>query len=75
MIKPNLTPRQHQVLVALADEFERPSVIAHRAGIHTVSPAETASKFCIQLVKLGLAEKGGSPMFPRWRRRGAKQEA
>jgi hypothetical protein len=63
-----MTPRQTQVLEALSTRFERPGVIAQRAGIRTSSPTETVSKFCIQLVELGLAEKGGTPMFPMWRR-------
>ncbi len=63
-----MTPRQQQVLFNLSDEFESPDAIARKAGIYTTSPRETAAKFCIQLVKLGLAEKGGTPMFPRWRR-------
>lgn len=65
----NLTPRQQQVFNVLTDEFEWPGTIARRADISTSSPAETASKYCIQLVKLGLAEKGGKPMFPMWRKR------
>lgn len=63
-----LTPRQEQVLKALDDELRSPDDIARRAGITTVSPRETASTFCRQLVKLGRAERGGEPMFPRWRR-------
>lgn len=64
----HLTPRQKQVLGALTDEFDWAGAIARRAGITTTSPSETAAKFCIQLVKLGRAEKGGTPMFPKWRR-------
>lgn len=64
-----MTPRQKQVLDALTENFEHPDRIASRARITTASPRETASKYCIQLVKLGLAEKGGSAMFPRWRRK------
>lgn len=63
-----LTPRQQTVLDALTDEMSTPDQIARRARITTVSPRETASNFCRQLVKLGLAEKGGSAMFPVWRR-------
>lgn len=63
-----LTERQQQVLSALTDAFEGPRIIANRAKITTSSPGETAAKFCIQLVALGLAEKGGSPQFPKWRK-------
>lgn len=63
-----MTPRQQQVYVVLTDEFEWSGVIARRDGIHTTSPGETAAKFCIQLVKLGEAEKGGTRMFPKWRK-------
>lgn len=63
-----LTSRQKQVLDALTNEFESGYTIARLAVIATASPKETASRFCIQLVKLGLAEKGGTPMFPKWRR-------
>lgn len=63
-----MTPRQKEVLDALTDEFDWPGSIARRAGIRTSSPTETVSKFCIQLTKLGLAEKSGSRMFPKWRR-------
>jgi hypothetical protein len=64
----NLTPRQAQVLKALDDEFARPDLIAARAGVRTSSPRETAAKYCIQLVTLGLAEKGGTPAYPKWRK-------
>lgn len=63
-----LTQRQQQVYDALTDAFSNGYRIAERAGITTSSPRETAAKFCIQLVDLGLAEKGGSPQFPEWRR-------
>jgi len=66
--KPKLSMRQQQVFDVLTNAFQRPWAIAQAAGITTTSPGETAAKFCIQLVKLGLAEKGGSPMFPEWRR-------
>lgn len=64
-----LTPMERRVLDALAGEFERPYAIAMRARITTISPSETASKFCIALVRKGLAEKGGTPMYPKWRRK------
>lgn len=64
----NLTRGQRQVYEALSDVFERPETIAIRAGIATSSPRETASTFCRQLVNIGLAEKGGTPMSPMWRR-------
>lgn len=64
----NLTPRQEQTLMALTDQFETPDLIASRAGINTYSPRETAAKYCIQLVKLGLAEEGGAPHYPKWRK-------
>ena len=54
-----LTPRQKQVLDALDSDFNGPHAIARKANITTVSPSETASVFCRQLVKLGLAEQGG----------------
>jgi hypothetical protein len=63
-----MTLRQMQVYGGLTHEFDYAGVIARRAGIYTTSPSETAAKFCIQLVKLGMAEKGGSRMFPKWRR-------
>lgn len=63
-----LTARQYQVFNALEDKFASSALIANRAGIHTISKSETAAKFCIQLVKLGLAEKGGTRAFPTWRR-------
>ena len=64
-----LTPRQKQVYEALPFvDFEHPGIIARKAGVRTISSSETAAKFCIQLVKLGLAEKGGTRMFPLWRR-------
>jgi len=64
-----MTPREKQVFDALTEAFERPDAIARRAKIYTSSPRETASKYCISLVKRGLAEKGGTPMHPMWRRR------
>jgi len=63
-----LTFRQKVVLSVLTDDFEQPGIIANLAHIHTTSPRETASKFCIQLTNLGFAEKGGTPKFPKWRR-------
>lgn len=66
-----LTDRQRQVLNALTEEFEHPGRIAGRAQIYTCSPGETAAKYCIQLTKLGLAEKGGKKMFPKWRKASA----
>lgn len=68
MEAPKLTPREKQVLDVLTETFERPWKIADKAGITTMSRGETAAHFCIRLVKKGLAEKGGSPMFPEWRR-------
>ena len=64
-----LTFRQSQILNGLTDEFASAGVVARRAGIHTISPSETAAKFCIQLVKLGLAEKGGERQYPMWRKK------
>ena len=64
----NLTPRQAQILSVLTEDFESPDTIARRAMIFTSSPRETAANFCRQLVKLELAEKGGTSMFPRWRK-------
>jgi hypothetical protein len=63
-----LTPREQQVYDALDVVFDRPDVIARRVGITTRSPRETASKFCIRLVRLGLAERAGQKQFPQWRR-------
>lgn len=64
-----LTPSQARVFAVLTDEPQRPDSIARAAGFHSrVSPRETAAKFCIQLVKLGLAEKAGTQRFPMWRR-------
>ena len=64
-----MTPRQNHIYEALTDDFDHPDVIARRAKITTVSPRETASKFGIQLTKLGKAERGGSKQFPQWRRK------
>ena len=64
-----LTPMERRVFDVLDGEFERPHVIAQRAKITTISPSETASKFCISLVRKGLAEKGGTSTFPRWRKK------
>lgn len=64
-----LTLRQRQVYDALTNNFKSGSQIAQDAKIFTYSPAETASKFAIQLTKLGLAEKGGTRSAPRWRRK------
>lgn len=63
-----LTPREQQVYDALMDYVESPGVIARRAKIHTISPSETASKYCNSLSKKGLAIRGGTPMHPKWRR-------
>lgn len=66
--EPKLSEREREIYAVLDDKFERPHRIAVKAKIRTTSPAETASTYCIRLVKKGLAEKGGSPMFPEWRR-------
>lgn len=63
-----LTPMQQRVFDVLTDVSVSPYVIADRAKIRTISPKETASKYCIQLVKIGLAERTGSAMYPSWRR-------
>lgn len=65
---PKLTPRERQVFDALMGDFESAWPIGRRAGLSTYSAGETAAKFCNRLVKLGLAEKGGTRMFPVWRR-------
>ena len=62
-----MTGMQKIVYDVLTDQFKSPDEIAHLAGIHTISPRETASRYCIQLTKDGRAEKGGTGMFPRWR--------
>lgn len=64
-----LTPRQQQIFDALDEEPRNPYEVANRAKIRTVSPYETASTFCRQLVKLGLAERCGTHMHPAWRRK------
>jgi hypothetical protein len=61
-----LTPRETEVYNALTNEPDWPGVIANRAGIRTISRSETAAKFCIALVRKGLAKKHGTAMFPKW---------
>lgn len=63
----HLTRQDRKVLQALADVPLKPGIIAQRAGIRTYSPRETASRHCIRLVGLGLAEKTGTAMFPEWK--------
>lgn len=63
-----LTHRQSQHLNALDAAWRSASEIACRTGLTGFSsPRETASKYCDQLVRLGLAEKGGTRRFPTWR--------
>lgn len=68
----DLTKRELQVYNVLGDTFQSPYRIADAAGLRTTSPKETASRYCIRLVSKGFAEKGGTPMFPEWRRAPAK---
>lgn len=63
-----LTPRETEVYYALTSEPSWPGIIAGRAGIRTVSRSETAAKYCISLVRKGLAKKHGTAMFPKWSR-------
>lgn len=62
----DLTARQKQVLTVLGNAPLHAGQIANMANIRTCSPRETASKYADQLVKLGLAQKGGSRVFPTW---------
>lgn len=64
-----LTHRQNQHLISLDADWRNATDIARRVGLKGFSsPRETASKYCDQLVKLGLAEKGGERRLPVWRR-------
>lgn len=63
-----LTPRERQVLDVLTIEPLSAYEIARRANITTVSRSETAAKFCIALVKKGLAVKSGWRQYPKWAR-------
>jgi hypothetical protein len=58
-VEHKLPPAQRQVLTALTNEFSGPDAIVKRAGIRTISPRQTAARYCADLVKLRLAEKGG----------------
>jgi hypothetical protein len=63
-----LTYRQGQMWGVLDAQWRSAGELATLARVRTRSPRETASKYCDQLVRFGLAEKGGSRMFPEWRR-------
>lgn len=63
-----LTKMQQAVYSALDVVPAWPGQIAQRAGIRTISPSETAAKFCRHLVKMGLAKRTGSSMHPKWHR-------
>lgn len=64
-----LSPRIRMVLDALDDEFRIPSDIARRAGLPTRDRTEIAMGACATLEGQGLAERGGTRGFPRWRRK------
>lgn len=62
-----LTDWQKRVLETLERYgCQQPGMVAARAFIRTSSPRETAARHCINLVKLGLAEKKGTRMYPEW---------
>ena len=63
-----LAPRTRRVLDALTDEFATPGAIAVRAGLPTRERRAMAEQTCGLLVRLGLAQQGGTPERPRWRR-------
>lgn len=63
-----VTRTEALVYDALTEEPEWPGVIANRAGISTMSRAETGAKYCILLVGKGLATKHGPRIFPKWSR-------
>ena len=63
-----LALRTRKVLDALDAEFATAGVIALRAGLPTRERAALAEQACGALVRLGLAQQGGTPERPRWRR-------
>ena len=69
-----LTPREAQVYEALSAYPEWPHQIAQRAGIRSMSMGEAGARYCISLVKKGLAEKHGTRMHPKWSRAANMQE-
>lgn len=57
-------PRHLQILPALDNEWCSSDELVDQTGISR----KMAVKYAERLVSEGLAEKGGSRMFPRWRR-------
>ena len=63
-----LTPKQYQVFAVLTDQPQTPDRIARACEIGTQAPRESASRYCLQLLDRGLAERVGMPMHPKWKR-------
>jgi hypothetical protein len=65
-----LTPMEAKVFDALTDMPEGPRTIANRAGLTNVHKAEAGAKYCISLVKKGLAERTIKRGARMWARKG-----
>jgi hypothetical protein len=71
-----LTPTEARVFDALTDIPESPRSIAIRAGLTNIHQAEAGAKYCIALVKKGLAERTINRGIRTWaRKRIAEQES
>jgi len=64
-----MTPTQRIFYDAMTEQFETPMRIGQRAGAGPYYFVERTSRYCIQLTRLGLAEKGGTRQNPMWRRK------
>ena len=66
----NEPTKADRAILAALDKYPdgvMPGILARDHGIRTMSPRETASRHLIKLTKLGLAEKDGTRVWPRWR--------
>jgi hypothetical protein len=71
-----LTPIEAKVFDALTDIPEGPGTIAERAGLTNMHKAEAGARYCIALVKKGLAERTINRGVRTWARKGiAEQES